>query len=128
MCPHSVEDSKKLAGVPYPTWNSPALLPMLHSRQLFSLPNYLMLSKGLLSVLLSGWVASGFQLVATPGNLSTTIPAACRVAMTANVTCDPLLLFAINQTNSFDKQELDVLCTSSCKNSLETFLATIHRK
>lgn len=45
--------------------------------------------------------------------------------MTANVTCDPLLLFAVDQTNSFNEQELNVLCTSGCKDSLETFLATI---
>lgn len=64
---------------------------------------------------------SPIHLWDTPGTLPVTIPAGCRAALSANISCSPNLVtpqFAAGG-GALDKKTLGVYCTTTCQQSLQ---------
>lgn len=76
-------------------------------------------------LLLAGVVLSpvaAIKLWETPGDISSSVPAGCRVALTHNITCD--LLVTPNQAQnemSLPDAAVDLYCADTCRDSVASF-------
>ena len=77
----------------------------------------------LIAVSLFGQYGTAIQLWTSPDNFPTTVPAACRAALTYNITCANYLVTAQDARNgaSLVGNLTTEYCTKDCQSSLQEF-------
>ncbi|KAI0439808.1 hypothetical protein F4803DRAFT_568059 [Xylaria telfairii] len=70
------------------------------------------------------------RLVASPGQLPSTIPASCRSSLAANIACGPRLIHAtdIEREVPFNATFLGEYCNSTCTQSMQQFSDTVAQR